>query len=229
MAAAPADYRPLTTSPSKIKKAQDGSAPAVRPRAEPRHPRRAGPGPGASRLGGRRLRGRDRGRVRVRARARPGQARPQGLRPPRGQRRERGQGVRLLRQRGRVLGADGSTSGCRAAPRRRSRTSSGTRSSHGSRPPELLREPRLWFWLSGAARTRTTQDTGRRPVRSTDSKGKQHVAGRLFTSESVTEGHPDKIADQISDSVLDAMLAQDPHEPGRRRDAADHRARRRRG
>jgi S-adenosylmethionine synthetase len=31
----------------------------------------------------------------------------------------------------------------------------------------------------------------------------------LFTSESVTEGHPDKIADQISDSVLDAMLAQD--------------------
>ncbi len=36
------------------------------------------------------------------------------------------------------------------------------------------------------------------------------MAGRLFTSESVTEGHPDKIADQISDSVLDAMLEQDP-------------------
>ena len=36
------------------------------------------------------------------------------------------------------------------------------------------------------------------------------MAGRLFTSESVTEGHPDKIADQISDSVLDDMLAQDP-------------------
>jgi S-adenosylmethionine synthetase len=33
----------------------------------------------------------------------------------------------------------------------------------------------------------------------------------LFTSESVTEGHPDKIADQISDGVLDAVLAQDPH------------------
>jgi len=32
----------------------------------------------------------------------------------------------------------------------------------------------------------------------------------LFTSESVTEGHPDKVADQISDAVLDAMLAQDP-------------------
>ncbi len=33
---------------------------------------------------------------------------------------------------------------------------------------------------------------------------------KLFTSESVTEGHPDKICDQISDSILDAMLAQDP-------------------
>src|SRR5512144_1698112 len=32
----------------------------------------------------------------------------------------------------------------------------------------------------------------------------------LFSSESVTEGHPDKIADQISDSVLDAVLEQDP-------------------
>jgi S-adenosylmethionine synthetase len=36
------------------------------------------------------------------------------------------------------------------------------------------------------------------------------VSGRLFTSESVTEGHPDKISDQISDSVLDALLALDP-------------------
>ena len=34
---------------------------------------------------------------------------------------------------------------------------------------------------------------------------------RLFTSESVTEGHPDKIADQISDAILDAMLEQDPY------------------
>ncbi|MGH2931373.1 MAG: S-adenosylmethionine synthetase N-terminal domain-containing protein, partial [Gaiellaceae bacterium] len=32
----------------------------------------------------------------------------------------------------------------------------------------------------------------------------------LFTSESVTEGHPDKIADQVSDSILDAILAEDP-------------------
>lgn len=37
------------------------------------------------------------------------------------------------------------------------------------------------------------------------------MTGRLFTSESVTEGHPDKIADQISDTVLDALLADDPH------------------
>ncbi|HEU4478754.1 MAG TPA: methionine adenosyltransferase [Pyrinomonadaceae bacterium] len=35
-------------------------------------------------------------------------------------------------------------------------------------------------------------------------------SGFLFTSESVTEGHPDKIADQISDAVLDAVLAEDP-------------------
>lgn len=34
---------------------------------------------------------------------------------------------------------------------------------------------------------------------------------KLFTSESVTEGHPDKIADQISDAVLDAILAEDPY------------------
>ena len=34
---------------------------------------------------------------------------------------------------------------------------------------------------------------------------------RLFTSESVTEGHPDKVCDQISDSILDALIAVDPH------------------
>ena len=32
----------------------------------------------------------------------------------------------------------------------------------------------------------------------------------LFTSESVTEGHPDKVADQISDAILDAILGEDP-------------------
>jgi len=33
---------------------------------------------------------------------------------------------------------------------------------------------------------------------------------RLFTSESVTEGHPDKMCDQVSDAILDALLEQDP-------------------
>ncbi|MFM8976482.1 MAG: S-adenosylmethionine synthetase N-terminal domain-containing protein, partial [Bacteroidota bacterium] len=33
----------------------------------------------------------------------------------------------------------------------------------------------------------------------------------FFTSESVSEGHPDKVADQISDALLDAFLAQDPN------------------
>jgi S-adenosylmethionine synthetase len=37
------------------------------------------------------------------------------------------------------------------------------------------------------------------------------LARRLFTSESVTEGHPDKIADQTSDAILDAILTDDPH------------------
>lgn len=43
-------------------------------------------------------------------------------------------------------------------------------------------------------------------------KGGMNLSKRvLFTSESVTEGHPDKMADQISDSILDAILAQDPN------------------
>ncbi len=37
------------------------------------------------------------------------------------------------------------------------------------------------------------------------------MSRRLFTSESVTEGHPDKICDIISDAVLDELLAQDPN------------------
>ena len=41
--------------------------------------------------------------------------------------------------------------------------------------------------------------------------GKQMTNRRLFTSESVTEGHPDKICDQISDAILDAILAADPN------------------
>ena len=87
----------------------------------------------------------------------------------------------------------------RPGPRR-----SGTRSRRGSSPAETD-VPRP---VSG----RTVRPFAMRDRRSTDvSKGYDAVTGRLFTSESVTEGHPDKIADQISDSVLDAMLAQDPH------------------
>ena len=41
-------------------------------------------------------------------------------------------------------------------------------------------------------------------------KGDKANMRKLFTSESVTEGHPDKIADQISDAVLDAILREDP-------------------
>lgn len=37
------------------------------------------------------------------------------------------------------------------------------------------------------------------------------MSGQLFTSESVTEGHPDKICDQISDAILDAIIAEDPY------------------
>ena len=43
-------------------------------------------------------------------------------------------------------------------------------------------------------------------------KEKEYIMARhLFTSESVTEGHPDKICDQISDAVLDAIFEQDPN------------------
>ena len=50
----------------------------------------------------------------------------------------------------------------------------------------------------------------------------------LFTSESVTEGHPDKVADAISDAILDAILADDPDGTRRLRDARDDRSRLRR-
>ena len=38
----------------------------------------------------------------------------------------------------------------------------------------------------------------------------QHSPSYLYSSESVTEGHPDKLCDQVSDAVLDAIYAQDP-------------------
>ena len=48
--------------------------------------------------------------------------------------------------------------------------------------------------------------TEKAPIR----KGEIDMEKRLFTSESVTEGHPDKMCDQISDAILDALFAQDP-------------------
>ena len=49
-----------------------------------------------------------------------------------------------------------------------------------------------------------------RPVKRKETKILPSKNRYLFTSESVTEGHPDKIADQISDAILDACLAEDP-------------------
>src|SRR5207302_9446295 len=49
-----------------------------------------------------------------------------------------------------------------------------------------------------------------RPCRRGRFEGGRPVMPSLFTSESVTEGHPDKLADQISDAILDAILAKDP-------------------
>ena len=51
------------------------------------------------------------------------------------------------------------------------------------------------------------------------------MSRHTFTSESVTEGHPDKMADQISDAVLDAVLERGPVRPRRLRDDGHHRAR----
>jgi S-adenosylmethionine synthetase len=50
----------------------------------------------------------------------------------------------------------------------------------------------------------------RRFIHPSASKDRKSMSSYLFTSESVSEGHPDKMADQISDAVLDALLAEDP-------------------
>ena len=89
-----------------------------------------------------------------------------------------------------VLGADGSA----------------TDVPHG--PKEALADVVWDAVLAALARadicSRRLVSDPRRPHR------RSTVSRRLFTSESVTEGHPDKIADQISDSVLDALLKEDP-------------------
>src|SRR5258706_9127174 len=81
---------------------------------------------------------------------------------------------------------------------------SGYRSRAGRRIP--------WLTSSGTASSLGSQDHGRGyPRRDRQTRKECEVARRLFTSESVTEGHPDKMADQISDTILDAMLKGDPH------------------
>ncbi|MBN1844635.1 MAG: methionine adenosyltransferase [Sedimentisphaerales bacterium] len=52
---------------------------------------------------------------------------------------------------------------------------------------------------------------GGSPVAKKVSRSQQQGSKNLFTSESVSMGHPDKVADQVSDAILDAMLSQDPH------------------
>src|SRR6185436_19709022 len=55
--------------------------------------------------------------------------------------------------------------------------------------------------------TRTSSGTGPKSHHHKEDCMRKH----LFTSESVTEGHPDKVADQISDAVLDSIYAKDPN------------------
>ena len=149
-----------------------------------------------------RLRGRDRRRRGHRARPRPRQAAPQGLRPARGQRRGPRARLRIDDNEVWMLGADGSASvpWPRAASSP-SPTRSGTPSSAAardlSRPGHRLDSPHL-------------EPPSDSPARLPPHLEPSVVTRRLFTSESVTEGHPDKIADQISDSILDAMLEDDP-------------------
>src|SRR3712207_4089308 len=78
--------------------------------------------------------------------------------------------------------------------------SSGTRSRPGGRPPDRRPCPAVIVARTSGPVTRAAAQ----------GRGIRNVTGRLFTSESVTEGHPDKIADQISDTVLDALLRDDP-------------------
>ena len=135
----------------------------------------------AARPDPRRLRRRDRRRAPANA---ADKLAPQGRRPHRGQRRlGPGRGLRARHQRVVILGADGVD-----APTCRSPTS------------------------ERAERCSTPSWPAVRPHRSstTHQRGATRDRRWTFTSESVTEGHPDKMADQISDSVLDAILAEDP-------------------
>ena len=182
------------------------AVPTRRPRADRRHPRR--PGSAASRTG-QVLVGFAAETSDLRANA-SGEAGPQGRRPDRGQRRlgPRG-GFRARHQR-------------RGHPRPRRSARSRCPSPTSARwpPPSSMWSSPCSPELAGpgsasrarvavSARHVATVPAAIAPARSRQRTGVQ-VTSWTFTSESVTEGHPDKMADQISDSILDAMLAQDP-------------------
>ena len=86
------------------------------------------------------------------------------------------------------------------------------------------RPPILDAIVPGARSSASRSDQPSSRLIPTHRRSDTHVSSWMFTSESVTEGHPDKMADQISDSILDAIIEQDPIEPGRLRDDGDHRA-----
>src|SRR5262249_8005848 len=129
--------------------------------------------------------------------------------------RSLGAAARGSRRRGRGRAAPGSD---RQVPGRagRQRARAGDERQRSSVAPRAARGVgRLPEHLPGGAARRGSHAGGEpRRIQAADGR-EDHWQGalmaprHLFTSESVTEGHPDKIADQISDSVLDALIAQD--------------------
>ena len=93
------------------------------------------------------------------------------------------------------------------------------RKREAQREREKKRRRRRRKLCSGASRRSKTNTRRRRTTtrerereRDTNTRKRKRMSESnfLFTSESVNEGHPDKLADQVSDAVLDACLAQDP-------------------
>src|SRR5438105_5018441 len=102
-------------------------------------------------------------------------------------------------------------SSCSAMPISRRRRSTRTCSRRGCAPSTIVSTPARDLLDLTVSHGKEPRKHGVRPLPDRRSRSGMSRKGRhLFTSESVTEGHPDKIADQISDSILDAILAQDP-------------------
>src|SRR5207244_5138171 len=103
----------------------------------------------------------------------------------------------------------------REEPRPRRRERGGAPGDRVRRRHRRRGDPRPWRRGRPAPHMDEARARGSdlRPGRFADPVGiiRAHMGGRyLFTSESVTEGHPDKLADQISDAVLDSILTDDP-------------------